>query len=664
MEQKKAIIQEIYRRGLQDRLPPEKRQIADELVRRGVIQIEAPSQEPIQEQIQEPIEQPPEEEKFVGGIAGDPRSLEALGRGALKGATYGLSRRVTPYMAAGVAKLAGVEEPYGELVEESKEIEAERERKLREERPAEFAGAEIAGALVSPAGVPAARAAQRIGGIKGAVGVGAAEGAVIGAGYGENLGDIKESALVGGLLGGGLGLATRGAGIAFKALKPLTGRITPKRAEATKLVQTLKKEGVTPDEARAGIQKMQDEGIALIDVVDPRSSIIAEVPERAFERKTIDTIDNYVNQLNTAGNKAKTEVLDLVSKNKISATEGAELLGQNAQKAIKEQKRIMRAKVKPLYEKADKDFIPENDPILQIPVIKDAIEKAKNESKKFGAEGFASIEGKADNSFPVLHQAKSYLYRKSRDFNDVEYARYGQAYNQLSTKMKNVSKSYDEASELWASEAEGLERLYKQKGIGNIAKKYEAGDLDGIQSSFRNIFNKTITDEQVTRLKNSLPDEQFNAIVRKDLDTLISESGDTGRNLTNSLFGKGDVERSLKNKRLDLIFNPRQKRGLRKTSELLDSAVAKEKQLGKLALRTPKQQFEYIYGGQFAIANALLKVGRSLSDSPQQREAFVNYLFTPAGQQLLEQIARSNKRDAQNLIMQTIPAILTQTQGE
>jgi hypothetical protein len=37
---KTARIQEIYRRGLQDKLPPEKRAIADELIRRGVVKVE------------------------------------------------------------------------------------------------------------------------------------------------------------------------------------------------------------------------------------------------------------------------------------------------------------------------------------------------------------------------------------------------------------------------------------------------------------------------------------------------------------------------------------------------------------------------------------------------------------------------------------------------
>lgn len=39
MEDKIQRIQEIYRRGLQDRLPPEKRAIADELIRRGTIKV-------------------------------------------------------------------------------------------------------------------------------------------------------------------------------------------------------------------------------------------------------------------------------------------------------------------------------------------------------------------------------------------------------------------------------------------------------------------------------------------------------------------------------------------------------------------------------------------------------------------------------------------------
>jgi hypothetical protein len=91
-------IQEIYRRGLQDRLPPEKRAIADELIRRGVVKIDTK----------------PKKQKIVGGLAegliqGVRSELEEKGAGiAQLTAEVGLSpveralKKISPKVGVGL----------------------------------------------------------------------------------------------------------------------------------------------------------------------------------------------------------------------------------------------------------------------------------------------------------------------------------------------------------------------------------------------------------------------------------------------------------------------------------------------------------------------------------------------------------------------------------
>jgi len=718
--------------------------------------------------------------KIVGGIVGeaieDPKSLKALGRGALDTATFGFADEIV----GGVKSIAK-----GTPYKEERDIYRAESKKLEEKYPEQTIVGQIGGAFVPGTGI-----AKGVGAvIKGTgklakvgriAGIGAVEGGLYGAGKTEDikdvpqtLQDIKDYALYGAGAGVGMQAIAKVGGL---VAKPFKGRVSPVKSEASKLKKTLTREGFTPEKARESLQKMQEEGKMLIDVIDPRSSLISQIPERTFEKATIETVDNYSKQLDRIGNKTKDEVLNLMSKNTISPMEASELIGQNASEIIKRQKKIRSEKAKPLYEKANKDIIPENDEIFNIPVVQEAIQKAKEEAAKFGEETVGNltniadeipsysmshrptktgatadditlkgeyipsdfythphyygvnlreksyiesfstlqkIKGKPetevtiyraspknelnngdwvtlskeyakgeallenvpvnsfkvkakdiqfagddinefgyypkkinlpDNSIAVLHQAKDYLYRKSKDFTDLESARYGQVYRQLQNKLEKASPSYKEATKIWKGETEGLEELYKQKGIGNLAKKYDKNDIDGIRSSVKNVFKKTMSDEEVGRLKKNLPQEQFNAIIRKDLETVIDEGKEAG----------------LQDKRLDLIFSKEQKSGFEKMSEVLDRIKTREKQIDKIAFRTPKQQLTYIYSGQYAIANAILKGVRLISDNPAQREAFANFLFTTQGKELLEQIAKGDKQQIEKIIASTLPLILKQ----
>jgi len=586
--------------------------------------------------------------KIVGGIVGeaieDPKSLKALGRGALDTATFGFADEIV----GGVKSIAK-----GTPYKEERDIYRAESKKLEEKYPEQTIVGQIGGAFVPGTGI-----AKGVGAvIKGTgklakvgriAGIGAVEGGLYGAGKTEDikdvpqtLQDIKDYALYGAGAGVGMQAIAKVGGL---VAKPFKGRVSPVKSEASKLKKTLTREGFTPEKARESLQKIQEEGKMLIDVIDPRSSLISQIPERTFEKATIETVDNYSKQLDRIGNKTKDEVLNLMSKNTISPMEASELIGQNASEVIKRQKKIRSEKAKPLYEKANKDMIPENDDIFNIPVVQEAIQKAKEEAAKFGDETVGNLAKQPYNSLSVLHQAKDYLYRKSKDFTDLESARYGQVYRQLQNKLEKASPSYKEATKIWKGETEGLEELYKQKGIGNLAKKYDKNDIDGIRSSVKNVFKKTMSDEEVGRLKKNLPQEQFNAIIRKDLETVIDEGKEAG----------------LQDKRLDLIFSKEQKSGFEKMSEVLDRIKTREKQIDKIAFRTPKQQLTYIYSGQYAIANAILKGVRLISDNPAQREAFANFLFTTQGKELLEQIAKGDKQQIEKIIASTLPLILKQ----
>lgn len=739
-----------------------------------------------------------------------PAQVGAFGQAALKGATLGFSEKVLPYISAGAAKLMGGEAtadiPYSELVEASKDIRGQQEQFYEEEYPKTSLLGEIGGAIASPVGMKISKTLG--GGVKGLVGGGAIEGAITGVGYGEDLTNIPQTAkdaAIGAVAGGAFGGALYGTGKAVKktaelAKKPISKFTNKEKFTANKIKQTLKKEGVDIKET---LDKMDIEGLNLIDVLDQRSNLVSTLPKKVYEKATIDTIDNYTNNLNKYAIGAKDEVLDLVSKRKITDDEAANIIGENAVEAIKRQKDIRTSKAKPLYLKAfssdveqipyglnqkdlegmlnsvkhpppkpknltqfvkekggidttlpafsgelkssditnrtrpgivnhktgksiddmalsawEEGYIPgderpdasvfldylnddfatksifkledrgymgdmeyindsqqlldelgiskksdieqyskrkiktaveKEDPFLKIPAIKEAIKKAKQESKRFGKETFGSLEGYPDNSLLVLHQAKEYLFKKSKDFTDLQQARYGKLYEELSTKLKNSSKEYEQATKSWKGDTEGLQELYKQKGIGNIARSYEKNDIDAVKRNLKNFFEKTITDEEISRIKRNTKPEDFDAIVRKHLETQIEKTNDAGTNFSDTIFGKGS-EAGLKSKRLELLFDKNEQEGLARFADIFDKATDRTKLKKGVRFDGLPEGKTFLHGGKFAFLNNVLNLVQKIAENPKEREFFVNYLTTSEGRDLLKKISKQKDINWDNII--------------
>jgi hypothetical protein len=132
--------------------------------------------------------------------------------------------------------------------------------------PSQIAGGIMTGGGAARAGMEAMKSAPLAARVLGYAGIGAAEGAVAGAGYSDP-GSRGEGAAMGGALGGILGVGAPavmgGVRKASQAVSNLRGK--PVNVAQRKMVEALQRDGYTPDEAIARVQKMGDSG-AMVDV--------------------------------------------------------------------------------------------------------------------------------------------------------------------------------------------------------------------------------------------------------------------------------------------------------------------------------------------------------------------------------------------------------------
>ena len=200
MPSKQEMLQEIANRGLQDKLPPEKKAIFDEAVNRGLIQIGEPTQV---SGITGPITKTPEQQQFEETVIGDPRqAVIGAGRGFVD-------------VGEGVSQLgldiAGKFSPEAQRRADEFTRRAEEERQLFAQTPvgqsALGKASRVLGNIAPAVAIP--------GGAIGFGGRALAQGAAIGAGFGatqfqpgEDRGTerLKSTAL-----GGTLGAAVPGA---------------------------------------------------------------------------------------------------------------------------------------------------------------------------------------------------------------------------------------------------------------------------------------------------------------------------------------------------------------------------------------------------------------------------------------------------------------------
>lgn len=293
-------------------------------------------------------------------------------------------------------------------------------------------------------------------------------GVGVGAKVAAKLGGKGLAKLTGGLVGAGIGGAAAGsvspseetglvnrtkdslvdAGVSmmtFGALKgaqkvvsPMVSRFLPAQKQAiTKLRNDLATEGM---DAGKALKELEETGLDLIDVVDPRFRAKNDAVRFLKNKETIkDTADESLAQLNKTADKLQDKVVNMISTNKIDPVEAGNILGKNAQKIIDSAKSQRTAATESLYKEGEKgladlkqivvdNLTPEeakqfglnakqtqltlND-LLKSPIIQESINIARSKSEEFsktlGSKIYGNIYGKTKPVYKTSNQAKDVM---------------------------------------------------------------------------------------------------------------------------------------------------------------------------------------------------------------------------------------------------------------
>jgi hypothetical protein len=202
------------------------------------------------------------------GLGEAPGKLESLGRGALQGVSFGFSDEIT-----GAIESAFTDKTYERARNESRAAN----KKAKDENPWSYGIGEVAGGIGGAAATGGAGLAARAGltGVKAAVALGAAEGALAGAGTSEGgIDETIKDALIGGASGGAL------AGAAGKIFgKYVAGS---ERAAVRNVTKELT-EGAIPTQARR-FARVGDLGF---DILEPDKAFMKAAKSRPEKAKEI-----------------------------------------------------------------------------------------------------------------------------------------------------------------------------------------------------------------------------------------------------------------------------------------------------------------------------------------------------------------------------------------
>lgn len=216
-----AAYAEAYKRGI---LPDNKRRAFEEAVSRGLVPEEFTlAFETPQPIVQEPIIQEPVPEVSTG---------EAFREGVASGGTFGFADELRAGIGAGLDYITGTDKDFSKNYESLRDTYREEQDQAQEQHPWAFGVGSVTGAVPTLMAAPVSRGVQAVGkvaggGLKGL----AAEGAVVGAGYGlgetENITDLPQVAKdVGtGAVTGALG------GLAAKGVTSAVGAVGSKAAD-------------------------------------------------------------------------------------------------------------------------------------------------------------------------------------------------------------------------------------------------------------------------------------------------------------------------------------------------------------------------------------------------------------------------------------------------
>ena len=396
-------------------------------------------------------------------------------RAALQGITMGFADEAGAGLAAAGAKLAGSNEPIGDIYRGMKQQEEGEQKQFSQDHPAIATGAEIAGAIVPAVLTAGAATAPQtlMQAAKTGAKIGGLQGAAYGAGTAETGQDMAESALntatgagKGGLLGvvagGTLSPAVVGVGKLTKGVVSSVANSFGKGDErkAVAIIRKVAQDaGISAEDAAEQLRNLGPKAtLADVDenfLIKAKNAVNQYGPQKqAFRELVTDR------QLGEHG-----DVLGLLSKKTGGFT------GDDVYTAL-QQTGVERSKAaSPLYDKAFAAEIPEK--VLDNPKLKhnEIIQKALRDGEKYAKSDpdrlvTIAADGSIDNVQKPLapmerwHYAKKALWAKEqklRRAGDKELANNMAKNRMLVDDVLNSSPEYKQAREIWSSSEDAIE---------------------------------------------------------------------------------------------------------------------------------------------------------------------------------------------------------------
>lgn len=419
-----------------------------------------------------------------------PEEFSRFVRQAKQGATFGFADEAENLLQAAIVA-ALTENKFPETYAMARKLSKENIAKDWEEDPLLSAAGQIAGGLPLGATKGAKIAADWIRGGTALSGIG--KGAAVGAGYGglaglgaadDNLSDRAAGFGLGagiGGLGGGITapLARLGAnkpidyrkvtektakGFDTKAQKELARQLSARPDLPEQLARA---ESIREASQRAGIQLTLPEMIAQSsgDPLLAQQAVLSSNPMTAGRMAKMYSARSGTPTQAGQIEQSLAALARELDPSVASYDEAARSLIGAADEAQGRITSRLTSEARPLYERAYQEFVPEDAPILQNPLIRSALDRVK------GNPIFAQEIGQSpDNSIQALDAVKRSLddmaENASRQGNRNEARLINQARTQLVESMDAASPSYSKARSVYSGSPEALQM---REAIGGLA---------------------------------------------------------------------------------------------------------------------------------------------------------------------------------------------------
>lgn len=527
------------------------------------------------------------------------------------------------------------------------------------------------------------------------LGVGAGSGMIKGgamAGAAMGLGQQREEAGLGGrIMEGAEGAAMGAAGggiikgvgaVAKPAVKGISNIVSRIRSElgsktvakklATQdLAKGLEREGINIHEA---LKQTAQEGKDLIDILDPRYATLNKGLRNLDRPETIRIADQSLKRINETTNKLQDEVLNLISKDKITPEQAGDILGRNSRKLFDNAIKARRAKVEPLYTAAlekggrinPKQTTESGETlggILKSPFMQDIITTAKKNSTYYAntpaGKFYGNIGKLPDNDVRVLYAVEKVLGDMAQGGPQVtgataDIAAIKANKNAIATFLDKANPTLTEARSQYARLTKDIKGEGKSL-IGKYAKMYNEGRSDELTKAAMDVLKLSPT--RIMKAKQSNPQE-FKNLLRASFENKITsiQPLDDGvinpKAFTKAFFSDGGKALEAATGDKEIV------KGFRKLAENLDIRFQRNR-ISKASMEGQAKSVRVPTGKTSAVNRTLEFIENRIISSPSVKKEFVEGLFTPQGQEMLKTIASSEKKTQEKVINNFISELLS-----